>query len=424
MTKTRKDGSRGRTRIDYGDPEPRDPQAAIAWLWKFIDGAKTAGELYGRALVVIAAEQHASRLVVPGGQRMPASRWSSHKDLAAKALRKLAGPHLPASLTKLEQAVKRAHAAYEKAEAAQPRQRRRVDRRAARRPRVAARRARADRRPSMARPGGRAGGGIGPRTGAGHRKEPTDAAIERRPLTEAERDARRQRRPRAHRARRPRAADQRRLAALDPRPRHQRPVALQPAQPVADRAASATPAASPPPTSPASAPSSQLNRCVRKGERAIRILAPLAVKQRDDDGEETGEKRIFFRTVPVFDVSHDRPAPRRRARAALARPRSRSRATATRADRLPCSALARELGYRVETRGLPDAGPGGWCDPKRREIVVADGPANRQVRTLVPWRRCRFRGVGMGRSLAVSGGCGPCEWWVSEVGLGALSTRS
>jgi hypothetical protein len=114
VTKTRKDGSRGRLRIDYGDS--RDPQAAIAWLWKFVDGAKTAGELYGRALVVVAAEQYATRLVVPASQRMPAGRWSSHKDLAAKALRKLAGPHVPASLTKLEQAVKRAHIAYAKAE--------------------------------------------------------------------------------------------------------------------------------------------------------------------------------------------------------------------------------------------------------------------------------------------------------------------
>jgi hypothetical protein len=117
VTKTRKDGSHGRLRIDYGDH--RDPQAAIAWLWKFVDGAKSAGELYGRALVVIAAEQYATRLVVPASQRMPASRWSSHKDIAAKALRKLAGPHLPASLTKLEQAVKRAHTTYDKVERAQ-----------------------------------------------------------------------------------------------------------------------------------------------------------------------------------------------------------------------------------------------------------------------------------------------------------------
>ena len=48
---------------------------------------------------MIAAEQHATRLVVPSSQRMPATRWSSHKDIAAKALKKLAGPHVPASLT-------------------------------------------------------------------------------------------------------------------------------------------------------------------------------------------------------------------------------------------------------------------------------------------------------------------------------------
>jgi ParB/RepB/Spo0J family partition protein len=127
VTKTRKDGTRGRLRYDYGDH--RDPEAAVAWLWKFIDGAKTAGELYGRALVVIAAEQHATRLVVPASQRMPATRWSSHKDIAAKALKKLAGPHVPASLTKLEQAVKRAQNAYDKAETAAREQR--ADRQAA-----------------------------------------------------------------------------------------------------------------------------------------------------------------------------------------------------------------------------------------------------------------------------------------------------
>ena len=64
---------------------------------------------------MIAAEQYATRLVVPASQRTPATRWSSHKELAAKALRKLASPHLPTSLTRLEQAVKRAHAAYENA---------------------------------------------------------------------------------------------------------------------------------------------------------------------------------------------------------------------------------------------------------------------------------------------------------------------
>jgi len=108
VTKTRKDGSRGRLRIDYG--AAKQPDAAIKWLWKFVDGARDAAELYGRGLVVLAAEQYASRLVVPQSQRTPPSGWASHKDHAAKALKKLAGPHLPASLRQLETAVKRAHA--------------------------------------------------------------------------------------------------------------------------------------------------------------------------------------------------------------------------------------------------------------------------------------------------------------------------
>jgi hypothetical protein len=77
--------------------------------------------------VVIAAEQHASRLVVPSSQRMPATRWSSHKDIAAKALKKVAGPHVPAALTGLERAIKRAHATYEKAET-QAREQQRAER--------------------------------------------------------------------------------------------------------------------------------------------------------------------------------------------------------------------------------------------------------------------------------------------------------
>src|SRR4051794_6323241 len=52
-----------------------------------------------------------------------------------------------------------------------------------------------------------------------------------------------------------------------------------------------------------------LNRCVRKGERAIKILAPVAVKQLDEHGEDAGEQRIFFRTVSVFDVPQTEPLP-------------------------------------------------------------------------------------------------------------------
>ncbi len=111
VTKTKADGTRGALRIDYGDQHK--PQDALAWMWKFIDGAKTAGELYGRALVVIAAEQYASRLVVPSSQQQRPLSWSSHNDQAANALTKLAGPHLPASLKQLEKAIAKAKADYD-----------------------------------------------------------------------------------------------------------------------------------------------------------------------------------------------------------------------------------------------------------------------------------------------------------------------
>jgi hypothetical protein len=47
---------------------------------------------------------------------MPAARWSSHEDTRARRCASSPERHVPASLTKLEQAVRRAHAAYEKAE--------------------------------------------------------------------------------------------------------------------------------------------------------------------------------------------------------------------------------------------------------------------------------------------------------------------
>jgi len=46
-----------------------------------------------------------------------------------------------------------------------------------------------------------------------------------------------------------------------------------------------------------------LGRQVRKGERAIRILAPMSVKERDEQGNETDARLTFFRAVPVFDIS-------------------------------------------------------------------------------------------------------------------------
>jgi len=45
----------------------------------------------------------------------------------------------------------------------------------------------------------------------------------------------------------------------------------------------------------------RLGRSVRKGERAIRILAPCPVEVENQDGDV--EERVFFRTACVFDIS-------------------------------------------------------------------------------------------------------------------------
>ena len=108
----------------------------------------------------------------------------------------------------------------------------------------------------------------------------------------------------------------------------------------------------------------ELNRCVRKGEKAIRILAPVAVKQRDEHGEETGEKKVFFRTVPVFDVSMTDVLPGKEP-VPLAPPSQPITGDSHQHLIAPLLAHAAELGYSVEIRDLPDDGPGGWCDPKR-----------------------------------------------------------
>lgn len=111
LTKTKQDGSPGALRITYGDGRDHNEQAH--WLWKYLNGAKTAGELYGRALVVIAAEHHASRLVLPVGQQHSPLRWSSHKDTAVKALEKLASPHIAPTLKALERAIAKAQKEYD-----------------------------------------------------------------------------------------------------------------------------------------------------------------------------------------------------------------------------------------------------------------------------------------------------------------------
>jgi N-terminal domain of anti-restriction factor ArdC len=125
----------------------------------------------------------------------------------------------------------------------------------------------------------------------------------------------------------------------------------------------------------------QLNRVPRKGE-GIRILAPVAVKDRNEQREETGAKRMFFKAVTVWDVTGTDPLPGKEP-VPLAPPSQPITGDSHHQLIAPLIAHAGELGYTVEIRDLPDNGPGGWCDADQHQIVVAAGPANRQVRTLI-----------------------------------------
>jgi ParB/RepB/Spo0J family partition protein len=100
VTPTLNSGQPGKTKITYAEPE-----LAVRWLWRFVDGAKSAGELYGRALVVFAAQHYASQLVLPASKRHGSVLPRSHNDNARKAFERVTKNLLPASHTHLQRAV-------------------------------------------------------------------------------------------------------------------------------------------------------------------------------------------------------------------------------------------------------------------------------------------------------------------------------
>jgi ParB/RepB/Spo0J family partition protein len=101
-TPTLKSGKPGRTKFTYAEV-----QDAERWLWRFVDGARNAGELYGRVLVVFAAQAYAHDLVLPASQRRAHVLPQSRKDTARKAFERLAKRALPASHTQLARALER-----------------------------------------------------------------------------------------------------------------------------------------------------------------------------------------------------------------------------------------------------------------------------------------------------------------------------
>ncbi|MTD44862.1 hypothetical protein GKE82_11310 [Conexibacter sp. W3-3-2] len=126
-----------------------------------------------------------------------------------------------------------------------------------------------------------------------------------------------------------------------------------------------------------------LGSCVRKGEKAIRILAPIPPKksERDDADSNEDENRIRFRAVPVFDVSQTEPLPDREP--TPLEPETQPVTGDSHAHLIPkLEIFAGELGYTVERQDTGTAG--GWCDSRAKTIAISAAlPPNGQVRVLV-----------------------------------------
>jgi ParB/RepB/Spo0J family partition protein len=108
-TPTLKSGKPGKTKVAYGDVED-----AAKWLWSFIEGATSAGEIYGRVLVVFAAQHYAQNLVLPGSQRRPSVLPRTHKDTARKAFERITKSVLPTTHLQLKRALEREARDYAK----------------------------------------------------------------------------------------------------------------------------------------------------------------------------------------------------------------------------------------------------------------------------------------------------------------------
>ncbi len=127
----------------------------------------------------------------------------------------------------------------------------------------------------------------------------------------------------------------------------------------------------------------KLGFCVRRGESAIRIVAPMPLKPRESESSDSEDgPRVLFKGVSVFDRSQ--VAPIDGAEQAQLEPPSEPLTGDSHAHLLaPLQAFTESLGFSVSFEAIPGA-TGGWCDQKARRIVVDSAqPANARLRILI-----------------------------------------
>lgn len=126
-----------------------------------------------------------------------------------------------------------------------------------------------------------------------------------------------------------------------------------------------------------------LGFAVQKGQRAIRIMAPMPVRERDPEtGEKSDETRVLFKAVSVFD--RGQVAPIEGVEQTPLEPPCEPLSGDSHAHLIdPMVAFAGSLGYSVSFEAIPGSA-GGRCDAEARRIAVDAGlPANARLRILI-----------------------------------------
>ena len=119
----------------------------------------------------------------------------------------------------------------------------------------------------------------------------------------------------------------------------------------------------------------RLNRHVRKGEKAIRILAPMSRKDETEDGEQ--KYHLFFRAVSVFDVSQTEGEPLPE----LPVPLLEGEAGGPLMERLLLVAQTEGVHVALARGELPGSAAGAYW-PAERTIRVRSGPMRQMTKTL------------------------------------------
>jgi antirestriction protein ArdC len=120
----------------------------------------------------------------------------------------------------------------------------------------------------------------------------------------------------------------------------------------------------------------ELGRQVRKGERSIKIMAPMSVKRENaETGEE--ERATFFRSVPVFDIGQTDGEPLPEPPCEPVTGDSHERYLA------PLKDLAASMGIAVYEYAPTSAAQGFYDEAGKRIVISTELAPNAKVRTLV-----------------------------------------